>query len=299
MTLVRLTVHADPALSPRDYSIADAAAKAGFNCRDWNKLKGLIGAVRTATQPAVRYPDRWTGPAAYQSPNYPDTWKPAEDIGQGRSLPRIYEEGGRSPSVPAFVIPAAQLIKDTTSYPDCRASNAAVAPHSKRVPLGPRSVNKRTIDQPRSELPARKRARSEMPNFQNAANHIPVIDLTDDSPISQVQYVPSRPQQAPPVTNKAMKNRRKRERQRQSSLLGHQARSQRVTNITLSRVLDGLEGSAFQLDKDRDGLRQRWEVDTNLQLQTVTDHLGELNECFTRAEEAIAEGIAIVRERLL
>ncbi len=50
----------DPDLSLRDVPIAEAAAKAGFDCGNWTKLKSLIDAVRAVNAP-VTYPDRWTG----------------------------------------------------------------------------------------------------------------------------------------------------------------------------------------------------------------------------------------------
>jgi len=50
----------DRDLAPEDVPIAEAAAKAGFDCSNWLKLKGLINAVRAVKAP-VTYPDRWNG----------------------------------------------------------------------------------------------------------------------------------------------------------------------------------------------------------------------------------------------
>lgn len=52
----------DPDLSLGDVPIAEAAAKAGFDCSYWPKLKSLIDAVR-AVNATVSYPDRWNGRA--------------------------------------------------------------------------------------------------------------------------------------------------------------------------------------------------------------------------------------------
>ena len=40
-------------------------------------------------------------------------------------------------------------------------------------------------------------------------------------------------------------------------------------------------------------------MDTGLQVQTVTDSLSDLNECFARIEDGIRDALAIINERLL
>ncbi len=59
-----LILSIDPDLALRDIPIAEAAAKAGFDCGNWAKLKGLITAVRAVNAP-TSYPDRWNGKAQF------------------------------------------------------------------------------------------------------------------------------------------------------------------------------------------------------------------------------------------
>ena len=56
----------DPEAMPSDAPSAETAARAGFDCSNWSKLKGIIDAVRNANMP-VSYPDpdRWTGLPIY------------------------------------------------------------------------------------------------------------------------------------------------------------------------------------------------------------------------------------------
>lgn len=57
--------------------------------------------------------------------------------------------------------------------------------------------------------------------------------------------------------------------------------------------------SVTQISDSRDTLKRRWDSDRALQLQSVTDQLADLNECFTRSEEALRDSIAVIEERLL
>lgn len=88
-------------------------------------------------------------------------------------------------------------------------------------------------------------------------------------------------------------------KKRQKTQHFHQQSVRTTTSASLYKVLQTLRLSEANLEKDREILKERWELDTDLQLQTVTNDLQDLNGCFIRAKNAIREAIAIVEERLL
>lgn len=73
----------------------------------------------------------------------------------------------------------------------------------------------------------------------------------------------------------------------------------RDTFAMIARIASKLRASAYALAVDRDTLRQRWEVDEDLQLQTVTDHFIDLNEYFCTAEDGIRDALDVIERRLL
>ena len=77
-----------------------------------------------------------------------------------------------------------------------------------------------------------------------------------------------------------------------------QAQQDKTTGI-LARVASRLYATSGDVEKDRNTLRERWEVDDSLKDISVTKDLSELNACFARIEEAIVEGTNMIEERLL
>ena len=71
------------------------------------------------------------------------------------------------------------------------------------------------------------------------------------------------------------------------------------TSSILARCASKLRAAANGMAADRESLRERWEVDIKLQLQTVTDDLAELNSRFGDAEQAVFSAIDIIEQRLL
>ena len=197
---MQLTQHTDPELSSRDTPIAEAAAKAGFDCSNWGKLKRLIDAVR-AVNAAVSYPDRWTGPAAFQSSIYPDRWS-AESTRLRKGVVRAYQDADRTVSVPAFVVPAPQILRNMNGPPRVRGTSAvsfAASTGSDRIPLGPRS-NKRTGDELidlGSSSTKRAKTDAPAPPAISGSSLTTCIDLIqDDKPVT---YVPTRRQPTRPA----------------------------------------------------------------------------------------------------
>ncbi|KAF6235332.1 hypothetical protein HO173_006528 [Letharia columbiana] len=163
-----------------DAPIAEAAARAGFDCSNWPKLKGLIDAVRAVDTP-VSYPDRWTGPAAFRSDIYPDHWK-ADLMRERKGVTQAYRDVVRTPSVPAFVVSAKELIKNINST---TRSARTPATGTNNVALGPRASNKRNADVIDLLSSSPKRAKIEPPATPN------VIDLTQDENPT-IKFIPSR-----------------------------------------------------------------------------------------------------------
>ena len=73
----------------------------------------------------------------------------------------------------------------------------------------------------------------------------------------------------------------------------------RETTVIFAKIASKLRASGHAVDVDRDTLRERWNVDAHLQTQRVTDHLQELNECFTRVEDAIGDALSVIEGHLL
>lgn len=68
---------------------------------------------------------------------------------------------------------------------------------------------------------------------------------------------------------------------------------------TLENISRSLSQSVKQIAESRDTLKKRWDLDRHLQLQSVTEQLGALNDCFTRSEDALKDSIAVIEDRLL
>lgn len=73
----------------------------------------------------------------------------------------------------------------------------------------------------------------------------------------------------------------------------------RMTTKTFENISQTMSRSITQITDSRDTLKKCWDADRNLQLQSVTDQLAALNDCFIRSEEALRDSIAVIKERLL
>ncbi|MCJ1453277.1 hypothetical protein MMC28_003623 [Mycoblastus sanguinarius] len=300
----RLTTCADRSLSPRDYQIAEAAGRAGFDCSNWSKLKGLIDALRTADT-AATYPDRWTGPAAYQSDIYPDRWVVGNTT-QPRGVMQSYRAAERHPSVPAFVISADQLIKNINALSRGQSTNELGRNATQISTISTdRQSNKRSGDVSMDLVSSSpKRVKTELPATlpAPAQKQGSFIDLTQDEPV----YLPSSQQCTRPALASISNNargkrppRKRRPRRKPFSPFVQERIVERETTSMLARIASKIRASAHAIDMDRDTLRERWNVDSHLQLQHVTDHLGDLNKCFTRIEDGMRDSLEVIEGRLL
>ena len=73
----------------------------------------------------------------------------------------------------------------------------------------------------------------------------------------------------------------------------------RITTKALGNISRAMSSNVTQIAEARNTLKRRWDLDRGLQLQTVTDQLAALNDCFNRSEEALRDSIAVIQERLL
>lgn len=203
---------------------------------------------------------------------------------------QVYRDVDRTPSVPAFVVSAKQIISDIDSITRGQRTARTPATGTNNEVLEPRASNKRNADAMSLVFFSPKRARTRSPATPT------VIDLTqDDEPSSE--FIPSRRPTSRPaladITNRGSQKRRKkpyptREQDTHRESLG-----------ALAKIASKLRASAHALVVDRETLRRRWEVDEGLQLQHVTDHLADLNECFTTAENGIHGALDIIERGLL
>lgn len=185
---------------------------------------------------------------------------------------------------------------------------------SNRVPLGPVSGNKRGGDENLGLLSSSpKRLKNEQTRQRSS-----VIDLTqDDEPVHYLTTQRIRPRQASAktTTKTTEPSKKQREARRRAAIdsIGRESVG------ALAKIASKLRASAHAIDVDRETLRQRWgesslrcmpnrikdklkistEVDIHLQLQSVTDQLSDLNECFGKAEDGIRDALDILEKRLL
>ena len=208
-----------------------------------------------------------------------------------KGVSQAYRGFGKTPSVPAFVTGAKQLIDNVESI--SRAQNLARPPATgtENAPLRPRVSNKRSSDASDVLSSSTKRAKID-PSY--------IVDLTREDE-HETRFIPSRRPRSRPLTELATNRSSRKNYQRRRKT----ARSWRESDVyheslgTLAKIASKLRASVHAIAVDRETLRQRWEVDEHLQLQRITDNLVDLNECFTSAEEGIHGALEVIEKRLL
>ncbi|MCJ1425081.1 hypothetical protein MMC29_002969 [Sticta canariensis] len=280
-----------PALTGRNANIAVAAAAAGFDVTDTDNLINLVHAIRDADR--AIYPDRYRGLGRYKSDLYPDHWVAAEMRQQRMSEDRDLE--AKLASVPTFDVSAQRSLRKQLNYDASSGAN--------REPLGAKMSNKRTADdftpRPTSKMRKTREDHTTVIKSYQSTQRI-TIDLTqeEDAVDSSARPCSSHPALGDLTNYQSMvpgrygNNMQEVQQFRQQSI-------RTTTNSSLHRILDGLKQSEANIEKDREILKERWDVDVDLQLQSVTEDLQILNECFLRAKNAIREAITIVEDRLL
>lgn len=293
----------DPRLALRDVPIAEAAAKAGFDSGSWPKLRNLINAVRRAALPS--HPDYWSDAGAQSSSIPPERYF-AEQQRARKGVAQAYRDvdlAHQAATVPAFVVPAKQLIDNIRNgAPKTGSSLRCKRGHGEFVDL--------TQD-------TRKRLKTEGPSHSqgpNDARTSSYIDLTQDKPIGTLDRKGAINRRAlGDISNNipragtgkkfAKQQRRPEREQRYKHVPVFQEDrangNPQQTAAIFAKIASRLHAIVAEIDADRDTLRERWEDDIELKQPAVTEDLAELNECFSHAQEALMDGIDTIKKKLL
>ncbi|KAL8775576.1 MAG: hypothetical protein Q9209_000072 [Squamulea sp. 1 TL-2023] len=276
-----------PVFQGKRAAIAQAAYEAGFDCSKPDKLLHLVDAVATANN-KFGYPDRWDGPAAFQSTIYPDHWTPAHASRKAQASGfNKYEEYDRHPAVPAFAAPAADIVRNLKTQ-------SKHASGSNRQPLGERSeasinsMNKR-LSAPLPDKPT-KRFKTEV---SGSFTYI-TTSSTHVTSIGQINpQLPARPMSS--------NTRRPLHRNiRRPGLTPHQPNAiTQGTEALLKRVAAKIKTNVLSINAHRDGLRDRWDVDHHLKLNTITDYFRAVNEYFNESEKALDAAVQVVEKYIV
>ncbi|KAL8761123.1 MAG: hypothetical protein Q9184_002723 [Pyrenodesmia sp. 2 TL-2023] len=275
-----------PAITGKRAAIARAAHEAGFDCSNPSKLLHLIDAVVIANN-QFGYPDRWDGPAAFQSSVYPDSWTPAHAARREKRQRNelLYDDEAKPASVPAYAISAKDIVRTLNRNVTSKPKGPTGA---NLAPLGERALNKRTATGQLPEDQSFKRPKVETPLPQG---HL--IDLTQDESLP-----PSRSYTARSNVSRTITATRgyhmSRQTVQQRAAEAHQAEAIAAgTKILLEDTAARLRASISNLCADREALRIRWEVDNRLQLLQITEHLKTLNDYFDQSAEGLRGSVDV------
>ncbi|KAL8673645.1 MAG: hypothetical protein Q9168_001951 [Polycauliona sp. 1 TL-2023] len=265
-------------------AIAQAAFEAGFDCSDPDKLVHLLDAVVLANN-RFGYPDRWDGPAAFQSTLYPDQWTSAHATRKKQTVnSKDYQDVEKYPAVPAFASSAVEILKDLKT-------RTKFASGSNREPLGERSaasLNKRP-SAPMQDKPA-KRVKTEVTGsftyVSNPTTHITRVKLTNPRAFSTQNISRTlRP------TSRII---------RQPGTIPRQPHTITAdTEDLLKRVAAKIKTNVLSVNNHRDALRDRWDVDQHLKLHSITDNLRSVNDYFTQSEQALDAAVRVLERSIL
>ncbi|KAL8856052.1 MAG: hypothetical protein Q9178_007308 [Gyalolechia marmorata] len=275
----------EPVITGKRASIAQAAYEAGFDCSDPDKLLHLIDAVVLAENKSG-YPDRWDGPAAFRSTLYPDHWTSAHASRKEHANGlNAYGDLHRHPTVPAFAASAAEIARSLTAQPK-HASG------SNRQPLGERgdaSLNKR----PAAPLPQQPAKRSKT----EVSGSFTYVSTTTTTHVSGLpKSTRRRPRRTAAINALRPESRASPlpaalNRQRDARSAG--------TEALLKRVAAKIKINVISINNHRDALRDRWDVDHQLRLNTITDCLRDVNDYFNQSEKALDAAIQLIERHIL
>ncbi|KAI4157085.1 MAG: hypothetical protein L6R39_000799 [Caloplaca ligustica] len=302
----KLTAVPEPVITGKRAAIARAAHEAGFDCSNPKNLLHLIDAVVLANN-KFGYPDRWDGPAAFQSSIYPDTWTPAHAARrENKTYAMPYDDGARGISVPAFAVPATEILRTLNQHPKAwkKPKKPQGATGANREPLSARSayINKRMAATQLPENQSFKRLKVE--NSEPGASTFGLTNFARAYTVNCMAVdadVPSRPPRSNssrhvtargPHLNRPTAQQRAAEAYQADAIAAY-------TGELLQDVVARLQASITNIDADREALRVRWEVDKRLQLLTITEHLKTLNELFARSEEGLRGSVEVIERFIM
>ncbi|KAL8905471.1 MAG: hypothetical protein Q9207_002625 [Kuettlingeria erythrocarpa] len=289
---VREFTFRQPRITGKRAAIARAAHEAGFDCSNPSKLLHLIDEVVLANN-QFNYPDRWDGPAAFQSSVYPDSWTPAHAARKEKREREelAYDDEAKAASVPAFAISARDIVRTLNRTAKTKPKGATGA---NLVSLGERALNKRTATVQLPENQSFKRPKVETPLSQGQ-----LIDLTQDENVPPSRlYMPR--SNVSRVVTAAKGSQMSRYIAQNRAAEAYQAEAIAAgTTVLLEDTAARLRASIVDLDTDREALRVRWEVDNRLQLIQITEHLKTLNACFDRSAEGLRGSLEVIEKFIM
>ena len=264
----------------------------------------LVNAVRDADA-GTKYPDYYFGESQQKS-----TFAGAR-YRQRKAGLRSYRDLD-NPAVPAFTLTPGQILTGMRQFGPGGDFMGFMGTHvvetTNRQTIN--LYNKRTFGDKSWPVPAKKPKTSSSQQI-TTTNQV-TIDLTQDDlpddnlstvPSSQAAvgtYIhPSRRGMVPgtSLTNQAIRAVQQTRRQLRADNCEKDMHTQ--TTNALNDISGILAAQMAQLGRARETLKNRWDQDRHLQLQTVTDDLADLNKCFGRMEDAGRDALDIIHGRLL
>ncbi|KAL8828197.1 MAG: hypothetical protein Q9191_002724 [Dirinaria sp. TL-2023a] len=277
-------VGVDRPLHGKNRAIAKAAAVSGFDCSDIERLMTLVNAVRNADA-GSSYPDYYTGKSTRESDHLPAR------IRHRKSKP--YRDWD-SPAVPAFAMTHDQIVQGMRQFgPGGGGFMGYLGTHV--VETSHQTINlynKRSSGD--NYWPAATKKLKTSASQPTPASHSTIIDLTqDDSPNQQGNNL---------THHQAMANQSFLSERLLPSAQARASNRERETRLQTFKALDTisnvLSAQMAQIVNARERLRKRWDMDRNLQLQTVTDVLVDLNGKFGIMEDAGRDAVRLIKDRL-
>lgn len=282
--------------------IAKAAALAGFDCSDIDRVMTLVNAVLEA-EAGTKYPDYYRGTSKSQSSFPPARFRHRKNVLQS------YRDAD-NPAVPAFSFTPDQILNGMRQFGPggdfmgFMGSHVVEATNGQTVNV----YNKRNAMGNYRPRPAKKLKTSNT-QLTVTTNKV-TIDLTEDdntlgsssnvndSQAAEDTYThPSRRGMVPGINPDKSAKASHSVNQPRAENREQDVRAQ--TTNALTKISNILSTQLDQLARARESLKVRWDHDCRLQVQSVTDDLAALNRCFGQMEDAGRDSLDIVQGRLL
>ena len=255
----------------------------------------LVNAVRNA-EAGSSYPDYYRGTSNAES-TYPGARFPLR-----RAVLHSYRDAD-NPAVPAFTFTSDQILTGVRRF-DCGGDFIGFMGNHVVETTNRHTINiynKRSLNGSTRSKPAKKAKNSS--NQHTATINYVTIDLTqDDLPYGSVTDTfvhPSRRDMVPKHGPSTRSSKVSQQSRTQHRIGNHERNARAQTTNALNDISRTLSEQMAELGRAREILKNRWDQDHHLQLQTVTDDLAELNQCFGRIEDAGQDSLDIIQDRLL
>ena len=292
----------DRPLRNNERAIAKAAALAGFDCSDIDRLMTLVNAVLEADA-GTKYPDYYRGTSNSQSSFPPARFRHRKNVLQS------YRDAD-NPVVPAFSFTPDQILGGMRQFGPggdfmgFMGSHVVETTNSQTINL----YNKRSFKGKYRPRPAKK-VKTSNAQLTATTNQI-TIDLTlDDHALGTSSTVENSKAAEDTYTHPSRRGMVPGTSPDKPARASHNANQPRAENRepdvraqttnALTKISNILSTQLDQLAHARESLKVRWDHDCRLQVQSVTDDLAALNRCFGQMEDAGRDSLDIVQGRLL